>query len=267
VLALVKSFVFQMPLKHAIAGALLPTQVAAAATAASSSASSSMSLLGFELDFPSNHESLHRGAAGAGEGPSAASELHDDVELLEKALELLRALRLCPAESSAGGGSVLDLCESLPLAKQRELRQHVEQLAAANARQGTASLDKSGLSGGGGEVLVDALSKLRLSTAHDELLSLFAASPPSDQAALRFLQAHVSFFKDAQVFVALLGRRICAAEAQHAAATAAAAAAAATDGARRRAVVIPPSVDSKELQSLVARFVSMERREKVFCTK
>jgi hypothetical protein len=247
VLALVKSFVFHMPLKHAMAGALPPGTEAPSAT---TSGLTPEQLLGFELDFPSNTESLHRGAGtGTAGAPSASSELHDDLELLDKALELLRALRLCSdsasgsgASGGGGGGAILDV-ESLPLSKQRELRAHVEALASANARQGTTKrlTEKSNT-----ELHVDALSKLRLSTAHDDLLRLYARSLPADQTALRFLQAHVSFFKDASVFVSILSAHLCGAPI-----------------ARRRA----PSMEQKELQNLVAQFVSMERREKVFCSK
>ena len=220
---LVKSFVFSLPLKVA-AGTTVATGSAALALATGTSGSGSGlldPLLGFDQDFAAGHEGLHRSSPTLSGGVQL-SAIQDDIDLLEKTLELLKALRLYQD---------LDV-EHMPLQKQRDIKAHVEASAHASSTSATSR------SGGRGGELHDPQSKLKLNAAHEDLSLLFQNLLPPDQIAFKFLQGHVSFTKDAICFLAMMN-------------------------AHHRA----EGMDEKELQQMVSHFVTMERREKVFCSK
>jgi hypothetical protein len=188
----VKSFVFSTPFKAA-PGVGTPVPPTPAGTLTREA------ILGFELDFAPGSESLHNTA------------LPDDVDLLEKALELIRSLRLYQE---------LDL-DLVSLQKQKEIKLHVEKESHSNKGR---MID-----------LNDPSSKLVLNSAHEDLMSLYHNLIPSDQSSLRFLQQSVSFLKDSVCFLNMMQQP----RAHH--------------------------MDAKEVHTLVQRFVTMERREKVFC--
>jgi hypothetical protein len=99
----VKSFVFSTPLKATAGVGSAPAQLAPGTL-------SQEAILGFELDFTSGMETLH--AAG----------LSDDIDLLEKCLELIRSLRLYQE---------LDP-DHVSLQKQKEIKLHVEKESHTN---------------------------------------------------------------------------------------------------------------------------------------
>lgn len=103
------------------------------------------------------------------------------------------------------------------------------------------------------------MSKHKLNGAHADLSTLYASLQPSDQAALRFLQGECAFLKDSVCFLSMVA---------HAAERAYGSGYKGTGASADPFAISNNSIqprEERELNALVHRFVTMERREKVFC--
>lgn len=247
---LVRSFVFSTPLRSSSSGNSSPPP----GSSGSSTSSETQSLLdalsaldGLERDFLPHAECLH------------ADQLASDAELLEKSLELLRALRLYQELDS----------DSISLAKQREIKAHVEKESHGNKGRmldikseqnqpcrvvaRAVACHRRSLTLVLLSVVVpsvsDPSSKLPLNSAHEDLCSVFSSLSPSDASAFRTCQGSVALLKDSICFLALMARYARAGKD---------ATAASKDGTK---------LESQRERELVQAFLKVERREKVFCPK